>query len=451
MAQAEGSELRSVYAGYHWFGDWGRDTMISLEGLTLVHRPLSRGRRDPAYVFALRARRPAAEPVSRRRARSAVSHGRCDAVVLPRDRALRRSHRRSLDPAAAVSRCSPSIDRASPRGHALQHPRRSGRRPARGRRPRAISSRGWMRRSTAGSSRRVAASRWRSRRSGTTRCKLMAAWGEELGAEHRSYDAHAQARPRNVQRALLERAHRLPVRRDRRTGRRRCEHPPEPGVRDLAASSDSLRAPLGAGARHGAQPARDGVRTAHAQRRASRLQGALPRRPALARRGVSPGHGLAVAHRPLHRRVPAECVRIASARASCCARFPSICAKRASAASARSSTPRIRTRRAAASRRRGASRKCCARGCARASAVDSAEPCVDCASFQSRHAAALHREFLKERAMARSTSPAAAPMHRATRSRCSSRITAPCPRCSRNSRRRMRKNSRRSRSASANC
>jgi predicted glycogen debranching enzyme len=35
MAQAEGGELRSVYAGYHWFGDWGRDTMISLEGLTL--------------------------------------------------------------------------------------------------------------------------------------------------------------------------------------------------------------------------------------------------------------------------------------------------------------------------------------------------------------------------------------------------------------------------------
>jgi len=35
MAQAEGSELRTVIAGYHWFGDWGRDTMISLEGLTL--------------------------------------------------------------------------------------------------------------------------------------------------------------------------------------------------------------------------------------------------------------------------------------------------------------------------------------------------------------------------------------------------------------------------------
>jgi predicted glycogen debranching enzyme len=35
LAQAAGGELRSVYAGYHWFGDWGRDTMISLEGLTL--------------------------------------------------------------------------------------------------------------------------------------------------------------------------------------------------------------------------------------------------------------------------------------------------------------------------------------------------------------------------------------------------------------------------------
>jgi predicted glycogen debranching enzyme len=31
-----GDELRTVIAGYHWFTDWGRDTMISLEGLTLV-------------------------------------------------------------------------------------------------------------------------------------------------------------------------------------------------------------------------------------------------------------------------------------------------------------------------------------------------------------------------------------------------------------------------------
>jgi predicted glycogen debranching enzyme len=34
-AHAAGDEIRSVIAGYHWFTDWGRDTMISLEGLTL--------------------------------------------------------------------------------------------------------------------------------------------------------------------------------------------------------------------------------------------------------------------------------------------------------------------------------------------------------------------------------------------------------------------------------
>lgn len=34
--RAEGDQLRTVIAGYHWFTDWGRDTMISLEGLTLA-------------------------------------------------------------------------------------------------------------------------------------------------------------------------------------------------------------------------------------------------------------------------------------------------------------------------------------------------------------------------------------------------------------------------------
>lgn len=34
-ARAAGDEICSIIAGYHWFTDWGRDTMISLEGLTL--------------------------------------------------------------------------------------------------------------------------------------------------------------------------------------------------------------------------------------------------------------------------------------------------------------------------------------------------------------------------------------------------------------------------------
>lgn len=34
--QAAGEEVKSILAGFPWFTDWGRDTMISLEGLTLT-------------------------------------------------------------------------------------------------------------------------------------------------------------------------------------------------------------------------------------------------------------------------------------------------------------------------------------------------------------------------------------------------------------------------------
>lgn len=37
-------DLKTVIAGYHWFGDWGRDTMIALPGLTLVTGVLSHAR-----------------------------------------------------------------------------------------------------------------------------------------------------------------------------------------------------------------------------------------------------------------------------------------------------------------------------------------------------------------------------------------------------------------------
>jgi predicted glycogen debranching enzyme len=46
-ARAAGEEVRTVIAGYHWFTDWGRDTMISLDGLTLAT-----GRhREAAYIL----------------------------------------------------------------------------------------------------------------------------------------------------------------------------------------------------------------------------------------------------------------------------------------------------------------------------------------------------------------------------------------------------------------
>ncbi len=43
-ARAAGEELRTAIAGYHWFTDWGRDTMIGLEGLTLTTGRRSEGR-----------------------------------------------------------------------------------------------------------------------------------------------------------------------------------------------------------------------------------------------------------------------------------------------------------------------------------------------------------------------------------------------------------------------
>jgi predicted glycogen debranching enzyme len=43
-ARAAGGEARSVIAGYHWFTDWGRDTMIGLEGLTLCTGRLAEAR-----------------------------------------------------------------------------------------------------------------------------------------------------------------------------------------------------------------------------------------------------------------------------------------------------------------------------------------------------------------------------------------------------------------------
>jgi predicted glycogen debranching enzyme len=46
-ARASGDEVRTVIAGYHWFTDWGRDTMISLEGLTL----LTGRHREAGYIL----------------------------------------------------------------------------------------------------------------------------------------------------------------------------------------------------------------------------------------------------------------------------------------------------------------------------------------------------------------------------------------------------------------
>jgi glycogen debranching enzyme len=55
-----GSGLRTVIAGYHWFGDWGRDTMIALPvGWSAgLRRATSAARRDVDHCMLLTASRP---------------------------------------------------------------------------------------------------------------------------------------------------------------------------------------------------------------------------------------------------------------------------------------------------------------------------------------------------------------------------------------------------------
>ncbi len=53
--RAEGDEARTIIAGYPWFTDWGRDTLISLEGLTLLTGRASEAR-SILHTFAQHVR-----------------------------------------------------------------------------------------------------------------------------------------------------------------------------------------------------------------------------------------------------------------------------------------------------------------------------------------------------------------------------------------------------------
>lgn len=53
--RATGGDVRTIIAGYHWFTDWGRDTMISLEGLTLATgRHIEAGHILRTFLYHLR-------------------------------------------------------------------------------------------------------------------------------------------------------------------------------------------------------------------------------------------------------------------------------------------------------------------------------------------------------------------------------------------------------------
>ena len=103
-AHAAGDEVRTVIAGYHWFTDWGRDTMISLEGLTLTTgRCLEAGYILRTFAHYVRDGLIPNMFPDRREGR-ALSHGGRDALVLSRARPLPRKIQGPHHAAAACCR-----------------------------------------------------------------------------------------------------------------------------------------------------------------------------------------------------------------------------------------------------------------------------------------------------------------------------------------------------------
>ena len=172
------------------------------------------------------------------------------------------------------------------------------------------------------------------------------------------------AAPGIVQRPLLVRRRRLSLRRGRqRRRRRRSRLPPEPDLRHLARSPRARARALGLGGRCRR------TRAAHAGRLALALARSIPitSRTTTAisdpRRRLPSGHRLGLADRPLHRCLAEGPSRRDTRRAPVPRRLPRTSERSGHRApSAKSSTPRRRTRRAAASPKPGASPKCSAAG-----------------------------------------------------------------------------------------
>ena len=362
-AHAAGDEARTVIAGYHWFTDWGRDTMISLEGLTLAT-----GRHAEAgYIlrtFAHYVRDGLIPNLFPEGENEGLYHtadatlwffhaldrylaatgDRDDAAAAAAEAAATSSSTTSTAPASASASIRATACCAGRGGLSAHLDGRQGRRLGRD----AAARQG-------GRDQRALVQR--------------AAPAAKAGCATTHGDAAAddiadagRAGARVVQPPLLVRRRRLSLRR----GRRRAAATTRRSGRTRSSRSRSTTR-CSTGERW--QPVVDAVATKLLTPVGLRslapgepgLQAALLRRPARARRGLSPGHGLGLADRPVHRRLAASPSRRRRGRARLPGRVRAASRRgRASARSARSSTPSRRSRRAAASRRPGASPRCCA-------------------------------------------------------------------------------------------
>ena len=206
--------------------------------------------------------------------------------------------------------------RASSAGHAVRHRRRSGGRPA-ARRAQEGYQLTWMDAKVddwvvtprRGKAVEINALWYNALR-------LLDGWMQQFGGGDGDLDLDGarRARARVVQPAVLVRRGRLPVRRGRRRSTATI-----PACRPNQVFAISLDHPVLDRERW--EPvmkvvraaAADAGRPALAGAGPSGLQGEVLRRPALARRGLPPGHGLGLADRPVHRRL-AEAASATTAR-----------------------------------------------------------------------------------------------------------------------------------------
>ena len=355
-----------MIAGYHWFTDWGRDTMISLEGLTLTT-----GRHAEAgYIlrtFAHYVRDGLIPNMFPEGEREGLYHT-ADATLWffhAVDRYLAR-HRR---PARRCGSCCPSCSTScATTSRAPASASASTRRTAcSARAPRATSSPGWTPRSDD----------WVVTPRRGKAVEINALWYNAL-LPARGLAARGARRRRRPSRSPTSASA------ARESFNRRFwyaeggylydvvdgEDGDDPACRPNQVLAISLDHPVLDRERW--EPVLDVVRarllTPVGLRSLapgpSRLQAALLRRPPRPRRGLSSGDGVGLAHRavrstPGSRHIPDD---RAAARSLARRARHRTWASSASAPSARSSTPSRRTRHGAASPRPGAWRKCSAAG-----------------------------------------------------------------------------------------
>ena len=318
-AKAAGEDVRTVIAGYHWFTDWGRDTMISLEGLTLGTGRL----REAAYIlrtFAHYVRDGLIPNMFPDGAREGLYHT-ADATLWF-FHAINRYVRATGDTETLRALIPTLVDIVRPpsAGHALRHRRRSAdgllRQGAEGYQLTWMDAKvdDWVVTPRRGKAVEINALWFNAL------CLLCTAgrhsWASTTTLDLRSHAARAR---HVIQRAILVSPTAATSSTSSTASAATTGVPAQSGVRDLARSSGARRVAMAAGDGGGPAAAAHAGRPALAGARTSRLQAEVLWRSALARRGVPPGHGLGVADWPLRRCVVEGASRaIAPVREVCC-------------------------------------------------------------------------------------------------------------------------------------